>query len=225
MTQTPSTKPRRPRATGLLATAAAIVGGAALGFGGDGWIVVLCVAIAGLIPLVSWLRRSDSAHSFRYPLLILSAPMALGIYEAWLYEVIPESVAESLDVTPSQGEPDINFDYDLPGVIHTAWPNLPEGAFARGAQMQQCLIYQSVGIDQPICHQFENLKSEQVKEKFQQAITAGSKTDENMYYMYARFLIETGAPAAEVKEVIMAWKRNFPRSKGPPGSRKQHQTQ
>ena len=213
MTDKPQ-QPWRPGA-GLLSTAAIVAGCVAFMTGRAGWFVLLCFVAAVVMPVVNWLRKSQAARSFRYPLLILSVPICVSLYEAWLYQTIPESVNESLDLAAAEGEPDLNFEYDLPGVMHSLFPESPDAVFARGLQMHQCMVNQDTGRDAEICRQFQTLEPEVILDYYRRAIRTGAKSNEALYYTCAELLIQSGASQAEIDEVVEVWKRNFPRSKFP----------
>lgn len=175
-----------------------------------------------LITLSSWPLAAFSVWMFtgrwsRYRFLYgIYAPLALvACFEAWEYGRISPEIAKSIDLPRPRGEPNLYFEYDLPGVEARLFPDSPDTLFLQAVQLNYCSsggpLYQS----HPYCSKYSDVSSEAIRDLLENAVSKMPKTNEDIYYSYLDVLIRTGADQQKIDAAAEQWKKLFPLSKRP----------
>jgi hypothetical protein len=198
---------------GVLLVAGFSAGSVAYTVGRPGWEVLLIFAMAPLL-ISGWMLFSGRWRRYRFLVYAALPALVVGGIEAWQDTRLPESLAESLDLPESPGEPDLFFEHNehnLPGVLMELYPTRPETLFIQGFQLKLCyddLVSQRTPPD--ICRQFGDVDLQRIRGYFETALAQQAKHDENLYYHYVEILIRLREPQAAIDAASAEWRRQFP---------------
>lgn len=183
------------------------------------WLVCAGVAVVPVTRLLVRLNASNLTFlRYRFLLAIYGAGLLVGCYEAWLKQSIPVSVADTLQLPETQGEPDLILDpnLNLTRTLRLLYPDRSRTHYSIAVQQMFCLRLRSTGKPLiPVCRDYPDASLDSVGRHLQQAISLGAKTNEDAYYDYVSVLIHTDAPRPQIDHAAEAWRMNFPRSQKP----------
>ncbi len=179
-----------------------------------GWAAWLLLLLVFSIPagwLLVWLY-TGRLKRYRFLVGIYSVAGAVALFEAWQHDQIPEGFAESLDLPPGRGKPNLYFEYNLPGVQYRLFPDHADSLMIRGIQSSFCIAESSPFQGHPFCENYTDAEVNVVREWFEKAIALEPKSNEDIYYRYVQILIRDGVSRAEIDEAADKWRRLFPLS-------------
>ena len=182
--------------------------------GWPAWLLLLCLQLPVLVAWSVWVWRGPWQR-FRMLWGVAVVLLISGSWELWTAGRIPRSVAESLQLPPGPGEPNLYFEYDFPAVGAVLFPGLAEVLLVQAVQLNYC----SSGVPEfskhPVCLKYPVRNPGAVREALESALRQQPKTNEDVYYSYIEVLRGTGAADSEVEAACAQWRQLFPLSDRP----------
>ena len=145
----------------------------------DGWPAWGLLLIFFAVPMRAFYNWMCYGRLKRYRFLfgIYLVVALVGLFEAWQYQHVPESVTEAIDLPAGPGEPNLFLESNLARVLFELYPERAEILFIRGFQIKLCLE-DSEADRYPVCREFRDADLQTIRRLFETALQQKSKTDE-----------------------------------------------
>jgi len=178
------------------------------------WQLLLCVCLPPLAALTVWVW-SGRLRRFRMLYAVFLALLISGGWEQWSAGRVSVQWSERLQLPRVPGEPNLYFEYDLPGVESRLFPGLAEVLLLQAVQLNYCGSGVPAFSAHPICLRYPGADARAVRGVLERALLQEPKTNEDIYYSYVEVLRGTGGSAAEIEAARAEWRRLFPFSERP----------
>ena len=193
----------------MLFVVCVLIAGYGYPVGWPAWQLCLILGIAPLLGLAVWLWLGR-LRRYRMLFGLFGTLAVVGVYEAWEYDRIPTAVATRLNLPEPPGEPNLYFEYDLPAVEASLFPDSADSLLLKAVQLNYCTADGMPLHMHPYCLKYGAVDRTTIRETLESAIALSPKTNEDVYYSYVEVLKQTGADAAQIDAAADEWKRLFP---------------
>lgn len=182
--------------------------------GWPAWQLLLCFSLPLVAAVTVWVW-SGRLRRFRMLYVVFLALLISGGWERWSGGHVSLLWSERLQLPRVPGEPNLYFEYDLPGVESRLFPGLAEVLLLQAVQLNYCGSGVPAFSGHPVCLQYPAVDARAVRAALERALRQQPKTNEDIYYSYVEVLRGTGGSVAEVEAARAEWRRLFPFSDRP----------